>query len=91
MFGPAVCELHPRHPITKDSCIPKAAGVPDGPRTTATRRRDFLKDKGKVINKIIDFFFSLLESRGLSVQDLGCVKEHKDQGLRRSPDLWRSL
>lgn len=27
-FRPTVCELYPRHPITKDSCILKASGDP---------------------------------------------------------------
>lgn len=27
IFRPTVCELYPRHPITKDSCILKAAGI----------------------------------------------------------------
>lgn len=43
-FRPTVCELYPRHPITKDSCILKASGDPWGTASAWSSRK---KEKKK--------------------------------------------
>lgn len=60
IFRHTVCELYPRHPVTKDSCILKAAGDPwqttEGPKLMKERKNCDKKVTQKVIKKLRKFF-----------------------------------